>query len=95
MTKVFVQQPWLHQSVSYKTLMDKLNKIMYNKDTLMYNYRDDPNIGIGVLGIINDYVGISGCGMNFSVKNAVLNSFEEAQRLEMHTDKSMVTHTGR
>ena len=55
------------------TLMDKLNKILHNKDTLMYKYRGDPNIGIGVLGMIDDNVGIPECGMDSVVKNAIIN----------------------
>ena len=31
------------------TVMDNLNKIMHNKETLMYKYRGDPNIEIGIL----------------------------------------------
>ena len=76
------------------SLMDKLNKIMKKDETLMYRYRGDPNIGIGVLGMIDDNVGISECGTDSVVKNAIINSFVETQRLEMHTDKSMVTHIG-
>ena len=60
----------------------------------MYRYRGDPNIGIGVLGMIDDNVGISECGTDSVVKNAIINSFVETQRLEMHKDKSMVTHIG-
>ena len=44
--------------------------------------------------MIDNNVGISECGMDSVVKNAIMNSFVEAQRLEMHTDKSMVTHIG-
>ena len=95
MTKVFVEQPRLHRSVTRQDTDGKLNKIMHIKDTLMYKDRDDPNIGIGVLGMINDDVGISECGMDSFVKNAIKNAFVDAQRLEIHTDKSMVTHIGR
>ena len=65
---------------------------MFTKDTLMYKYRGDPNIGIGVLGMIDDNLGISECGNNSTAKNAVINSFVETQRLEMHMEKSMVLH---
>ena len=61
---------------------------MHSKDTLIYKCRGNQNIGISVLGMINDNVGISECGMDFVVKNAIINSFLEAQRLEMHTDKA-------
>ena len=63
-------------------------------ETLKYKYRGDPTIGIGVPGMIDNNIGISECGRDSAVKNAVLNSFVEAQRLEMHKDESMVTHIG-
>ena len=76
------------------TSMDKLNKLMMKKDTLMYKYREDPNIGIGVLGMIDDNLGISECGNDSVAKNAIINSFVETQRLEMHMDKTKVIHVG-
>ena len=76
------------------TSMDKLNKLMMQKDTLTYIYREDPNIGIGVLGLIHDNLGISECGNNSVAKNAIINSFVETQRLEMHMDKTKVIHVG-
>ena len=67
---------------------------MHNKETLIYKYRGDPNIGVGVLGMINDNVGISEIGIDSVEKNALINSFVEEYRLEMHNDKSMVTDKG-
>ena len=57
-------------------------------ETLKYKYRGDPTIGIGVPGMIDNNFGISECGRDSAVKNAVLNSFVEAQRLELHKDKA-------
>ena len=89
-----VMQGSVWGGIKCTTLMDKLSKIMKNTDTLMYKYRGDPNIGIGVLGMIDDNVGISECGMDSVVKNAIINSFVESHRLEMHKEKSMVIHIG-
>ena len=44
--------------------------------------------------MIDDNVGIAECGMDSIEKNAIINSFVEAHRLEMHRDKSMVAHIG-
>ena len=92
--KKVVMQGSVWGGLKCTSLMDKLNKILTTKDTLMYKYRGDPNIGIGVLGMIDDNLGISECGINSIVKNAIMNSFVEAQRLEMHIDKSKVLHVG-
>ena len=60
----------------------------------MYKYRGKPDIAIGVLGMIDENLGISECGNNSIAKNAVINLFVEIQRLEMHMEKSMVLHVG-
>ena len=92
--KKVVMQGSVWGGLKCTSLMDKLNKILITKETLMYKYRGDPHIGIGVLGMIDDNLGISECGINSIVKNAIMNSFVEAQRLEMHIDKSKVLHVG-
>ena len=68
---------------------------MHNKDTLMYKYRGDPNIGIGVLGMIDDNVGISECGIDSVEKNAIINSFMETHRIALSDEKSVVLHYGK
>ena len=45
----------------------------------MYKYSWDPHmIGIRVLGMIDDNLGISEYGANSTVKNAIMNLFVEA-----------------
>ena len=73
---------------------DKLNKIMKASDSLCYKYRNDPNIKIGVLGFVDDTLGISECGDAAIVKNATINSFVETHRQTMHDTKSVVIHVG-
>ena len=92
--KKLVMQGSVWGGLKCTTLMDKLNKILNTKETLRYKYRGDPSIGIGVLGMVDDNIGISECGINSVVKNAVINSFVEAQRLKLHVDKSVVLHVG-
>ena len=91
--KKVVMQGSVWGGLKCTSLMDKLSKIMKTNETLLYKYREDPNIGIGVLGMIDDNVGISVCGTDLVVKNVVINSFVETHK-EMHKDKSMVAHIG-
>ena len=72
--------------------MDTLNKFMKSNNRLTYKYRGDPKIAIGVLGMVDDTLGIAECGVKSVEKNAVLNSFMETHRLKMHKDKSVVIH---
>ena len=92
--KKVVMQESVWGGLKCTTSMDKLNKLILTNNTLMYKYRGDQDIGIGVLGMIDDNLGISDCGNNSIAKNAVINSFVETQRLEMHMEKSMVLHVG-
>ena len=74
--------------------MDTLNKIMKTKGTLLYKYRGDPSITVGVLGMVDDTLGVSECGDTSVEKNSVINSFVETHRLKMHEEKSSVIHVG-
>ena len=75
--------------------MDKVNKVMLADDSLTYKYRGDPNIHLGVLGMVDDILAISHCGIASIKKNAIMNSFIEQQRLTMSKTKSVVLHIGR
>ena len=74
--------------------MDMLNKTILKQDHLTYQYRGDPNIRIGVLGMVDDNLSISECGTKSVQKNAVINSFIDTQRLTLSKDKSVVLHIG-
>ena len=74
--------------------LDILNKYMKSKESLLYKYRGDPSITVGVLGMVDDTLGVSECGAPAVEKNAVINSFVETHRLKMHEDKSCVIHVG-
>ena len=82
-------------SLKCTTTMDKLNKIALSDTTLQYRYKGDTNIPIGVLGMIDDTLAVSECGNPAIRKNAVVNSFIEAQRLTLSEDKSVVLHFGK
>ena len=45
--------------------------------------------------MVDDILAISECGTNSIVKNAVINSFIETQRLTLSKDKSQVVHIGK
>ena len=69
------------------TTIDKLNKIAMQDESLQYKYKGDPTIPIGVLGMVDDTLGVSKCGKDAIRKNAVLNSFAETQRLTLSKEK--------
>ena len=75
--------------------MDTLNKNMKKDPKLMYRYKGDPNIEVGVLGMVDDTLSVSDCGEKSIMKNAVINAFVETQKLKLHQDKSVVVHVGK
>ena len=94
LVKDVVMQGSVWGSIKCTTTMDKLNKAMRKEVPLQYLYQNDPNIPIGVLGMIDDTLDISECGNQSVAKNAVLNSFLENQRLQISHEKSAVIHIG-
>ena len=90
-----VMQGSIWGSLKCTTLMDQLNKTAMADTTLQYNYKGDPNIPIGILGMVDDTLAVTNCGNSAIRKNAVVNSFVETQRLTLSTDKSAVLHFGK
>ena len=58
----------------------------------MYKYNNDPEIKIGVLGMVDDTLAVSECGISSVLKNSIINSCVETQRLRFSEDKSVVIH---
>ena len=79
-------------SLKCTTTMDQLNKIILPQQKLTYCYKGDENIKIGVLGMVDDNLAISKCGINSLQKNAIINSFIETQRLTLSEETSVVLH---
>ena len=93
--KDVVMQGSVWGSLKCTSTMDKLNQIAMDKRSLQYKYMGDPNIPIGVLGMVDDTLAVSECGYQAIRKNAVVNSFMETQRLRLSVEKSVVLHYGK
>ena len=93
--KDVVMQGSVWGSLKCTTNMDKLNKLTLSDKQLQYKYIGDPNIPIGVLGMVDDTLGVSNCGNDSIKKNAIINSFVEIQRQELSHEKSVVVHISR
>jgi hypothetical protein len=90
-----VMQGSVWGSIKCTTLMDKLNKNAMSDKSLQYYYKQDPNIPIGILGMVDDTLAVADCGNKAIRKNAVVNSFAETQRLTFSKDKSQVLQVGK
>ena len=92
--KDVVMQGSVWGSIKCTSTMDTMNKTAMSDDTLQYFYRNDPNIPIGVLGMIDDTLAVSKCGKEAIRKNAFINSFMETHRVILSQDKSVLLHFG-
>ena len=81
--KYVVMQGSVWGSLKCTSTMDKLNQIAMSDKTLQYYYKGDQNIPIGVLGMVDDTLGVSICGQRAIRKNSVINSVMETQRLKI------------
>ena len=93
--KDVIMQGSVWSSLKCTTNMDQLNQTASTDETLRYCYRGDPEVSIGVLGFVDDTLGVSECGSAAIRKNAALNSFIETQRLKLSSEKSVVIHVGK
>ena len=66
--------------IKFTSQMETINKIMRYKDSLQYKYRGDPNKTIGVLGMVDNTLGVSVCGVTAVEKNLVINLFINTHR---------------
>ena len=82
-------------SLKCTTSMNQLNQTARSDEDLKYLYKGHPNIEIGVLGFIDDTLGVSQCGTASIQKNVAINVFVETQRLKLSAEKSVVLHVGK
>ena len=93
--KDVIMQGSVWSSLKCTTSMDRLNQTALADEAFKYCYKGDLEVPIGILGFIDDTLGVSECGNAAIRKNAVINSFIETQRLKLSTDKSVVVHVGK
>ena len=75
------------------TTMDKLAKIMYKEDELLYKYKgvvDTP-----CLGMVDDLLIVQKCSTKAVKVNAVVNAFVEMKKLKFNKDKCFRIHIGK
>ena len=85
--KDVVMQGSVWGSIKCTTTMDTMNQMAMSDKTLQYNYKGDPSIPIGILGMVDDTLGVTKCGKEAIRKNAFINSFMETQRLVLLKEK--------
>ena len=83
-------------SLKCTTTMDTLNKTILKQDHLKYKYKNNPNIQIGVPGMVHDTLSISRCENSSDQKNSVINSFIGTQKFTLsEEEKCVMLHIGK
>ena len=75
------------------TTTDKLAKLVYNNEKLLYKYKG--SVSVPPLLMIDDILTISECGMASVAMNATVNTFIETKKLKLKQSKCSAIHVGR
>ena len=70
--------------------MDKLGKLMYQKENLLYKYKNQ--VGIPTLGMVDDILSIQKCSADAVKVNGVINGFIESKKLTLSKSKCHRIH---
>ena len=91
--KNIVMQGTVWGSLFCTTTMDKLGKIAYENDDLLYKYKN--KVHIPSLGMVDDILSIQKCSMDSVKTNAVINSFVESKKLTLSKSKCHRIHSSK
>ena len=73
--------------------MDKLGKLKYQNEDLLYKYKGEVNVP--ALEMIDDIADVQKCGVDAVNSNAVVNSFIEHKKLTLSDTKCHKIHCGK
>ena len=88
-----VMQGTVWGSLFCTTTMDKLGKMIYKNDDLLYKYKNQ--VDIPSLGMVDDIMSIQKCSMDAVKTNAVINAFIESKKLTLSHNKCHRIHVGK
>ena len=74
-------------------VMDKLAKLFYNDNNLLYKYKN--SVSVPILGMVDDVLSVAKCSSSSVASNATLNSFMELNKLKLAEKKCGQIHIGK
>ena len=63
--------------------MDKLAKIFYSDESLLYKYKNKVNVP--VLGMVDDVLSVANCSSSSVITTSTINSFMKMNKLKLAT----------
>ena len=88
--KNIVMQGTVWGSLFCTATMDKLGKLMYQNENLLYKYKNQ--VGIPTLGMVDDILSIQNCSSDAVKVNGVINGFIESKKLTLSEKKCHRIH---
>ena len=88
-----IMQGTVFGSLICTAVMDKLAKIFYGDENLLYKYKS--TVSIPVLGMVDDVLSVSKCSGASVISNATVNSFMELNKLKLAAKKCGKIHIGK
>ena len=76
--KNVIMQGTVWGSLFCTTSMDKLGKMVYQNENLLYKYKNE--VGIPTLGMVDDILSITKCSTDTVKTNGVINGFIESKK---------------
>ena len=88
-----IMQGTVFGSLICTAVMDKLAKIFYKNENLLYKYKD--TVEIPVLGMVDDVLSVAPCSSKSVMTNATINTFMELNKLKLAEKKCAKIHIGK
>ena len=86
-------QGMVNSSLKCSIQMDLIGLEMYTEDEGLYMYKN--LISVPALGMVDDVVALSRCGVQSMISNSIINNIIEVKRLQFGPDKFFQIHVGR
>ena len=80
-------------SLICSAVMDKLAKLFYNDNNLLYKYKN--SVSVPILGMVDDVLSVAKCSSSSVASNATVNSFMELNKLKLAEKKCGQIHIGK
>ena len=88
-----IMQGTVFGSLICTAVMDKLGKIFYNDEALLYKYKNE--VQVPVLGMVDDVLCVARCSSEAVQSVATINAFMELNKLKLASKKCAKIHIGK
>ena len=88
-----IMQGTVFGSIICTSVMDKLAKIFYQDEALLYKYKGV--VDVPVMGMVDDVLNVATCSEQTVISNSTINSFMEQNKLKLASTKCSRIHVGK